>query len=381
MAHNILYYIYKSTNSDFEKAADELLEQATISDLVPLRLIFYGRPQSNGEYARQRQTLRDKVAEAWSGSESPLVSYVAQHPTELSLALEVQMVGKEFASTMQYREEAGVRYIVSDRTTLKQLYTEGIVADFLTDGMRKQSDDVLAALEAVLVKEQMPIDSIIRQWNYIEQITKITGQTQHYQDFNDSRSHFYSKVEWREGYPAATGIGTDYGGIMVEVDAEQLRRTPAKIVPIDNPLQVAAHKYSQTVLIGEPDIVFDEKTTPKFERAKAVAQYDCAKIYISGTAAIRGEDSLTDVGIGEQTRITLENIEYLISKKNLADHGVCVRNEPMIQVLRVYLKYERDMSEAREIIEEKYSDVPTLYVLTDVCRDELLIEIEGVAQC
>lgn len=381
MAHNILYYIYKSSNASFEGALDELVTMAAVTDLIPLRLVFYGKPDSNGQYRVQREMIRERVARQWSGERSPLVSYVAQHPTELTLALEVQMVGKEFAQTMEYKEVAGVRYIVSDRTTVKQLYTEGIVSDFEHETIREQSDKVLSALERVMEVEKMPINSIIRQWNYIELITKVSGQTQHYQDFNDARSHFYAKTVWDTGYPAATGIGTDFGGVMVEVDAELIKRSPSVIVPIDNPLQVAAHKYSQEVLIGEPDKVFHERTTPKFERAKAVAIYDCAKIYISGTAAIRGEESLTGVGIERQTIITLENIEYLISKKNLADHGVNVRNEPVIQIFRVYLKYAEDMEAARAIIEERYPFLPAVYVMTDVCRDELLIEIEGVAQC
>lgn len=380
MAHNILYNIFKSTNECFDAAVDELLTVTHLSDLVPLRLVFFGRPGSNAEYDLQRKTIMAKVRQLW-GERSPLVSYVAQHPTELSLALEVQMVGRDYALTMQYKEFNGIRYIISDRTTVKQLYTQGIVADFLSGSIRRQSDDVLSTLESILELEQMPIDSIIRQWNYIEQITKITGDTQHYQDFNDARSHFYAKSQWRTGYPAATGIGTDFGGIMVEVDCEMLRSTSEKIVPLDNPLQIAAHKYSQQVLIGEVDPSFKIKTTPKFERAKAFVLYDCAKIYISGTAAIRGEESLTDVSIEQQTIITLENIEYLISKKNLANYGVSVRNEPIIRVFRVYLKYSKDMDAARAIIEQRYPYLPTIYVLTDVCRDELLIEIEGVAQC
>ena len=377
MAHNILYNIYRSTKPTFSGALAELVAAAKSTELVPLRLVFYGKPHSNKEYGEQRE----EIIKNCTGKFTPLISYVAQHPTQLTLALEVQMVGRDFAKTLQYKELGGVRYVVSNSSSSKQLFTEGIVADFLSDSIRKQSVDVLAKLEAILEQEKMPIDSIIRQWNYIEQITAMSGETQHYQDFNDARSHFYAKTEWRGGYPAATGIGTDVGGVMVEIDAEVLKKSPAKIVPIDNPLQVAAHKYSQGVLIGAPDEVFKQRTTPKFERAKAVAIYDCAKVYISGTAAIRGEESLTGVGIERQTVITLENIEYLISKKNLANHGITVRNEPQIQVFRVYLKCDGDMEAARRIIEERYPHLPAIYVVTDVCRDELLIEIEGVAQC
>lgn len=167
---------------------------------------------------------------------------------------------------------------------------------------------------------------------------------------------------------------------MVEVDAAVLTCRRCAAVALDNALQVAAHDYSQNVLIGVADKVFRHKTTPKFERAKAVVSPESGlQVYISGTAAIRGEASLTGVGIGQQTVTTLENIEYLISRQNLRKHGVKVGKIPEIQIFRVYLKSEELLEPARTIINSRYPNVSALYVLTDVCRDELLIEIEGVA--
>ena len=68
-------------------------------------------------------------------------------------------------------------------------------------------------LLGMLRREGFPLNSIIRQWNYIERITAFDGQDQHYQAFNNARSGFYSKTEWTNGYPAATGIGANLGGI------------------------------------------------------------------------------------------------------------------------------------------------------------------------
>ena len=36
------------------------------------------------------------------------------------------------------------------------------------------------------------------------------------------------------------------------------------------------------------------------------------------------------------------------------------------------------MAKAREVITRQYPDLPAVYPLTDVCRSELLIEIEGM---
>lgn len=37
-----------------------------------------------------------------------------------------------------------------------------------------------------------------------------------------------------------------------------------------------------------------------------------------------------------------------------------------------------DLDKVRRILEAKYPKLPVIYTLTDVCRSELLIEIEGV---
>ena len=90
----------------------------------------------------------------------------------------------------------------------------------------------------VLRREGFPLNSIIRQLgNYIERITAFDGQDQHYQAFNNARSAFYSKTEWTNGYPAATGIGANLGGILIDVDAAVFTTPDAFATPIDNKLR------------------------------------------------------------------------------------------------------------------------------------------------
>ena len=74
---------------------------------------------------------------------------------------------------------------------------------------------------------------------------------------------------------------------MIDVDAAVFTTPDAFATPIDNKLQVAAHAYSEQVL----EVARQKKTTPKFERAKSMSFQDRKLIYISGTAAIRGEGS------------------------------------------------------------------------------------------
>ena len=132
--------------------------------------------------------------------------------------------------------------------------------------------------------------------------------------------------------------------------------------PIDNKLQIAAHAYSPQVL----ETAQQQKTTPKFERAKSMTFDDKKLIYVSGTAAIRGEESLTGVGLERQLHITMENIAQLTG-------------DAQLKMLRVYLKNKSDYKEAYEVLSSYQLAIPVSYMCADVCRDELLIEIEGIA--
>ncbi len=388
MGFNVIYRIDKVWFRGFGEMVEEMLDKLETecrqNEIVPLRLVFFGNPDNNAQYLEHRGWVIDLVRKRCEchGWRMPLLTYVAQRSLDSGLVMESQCVTRQNSEHILEKVSAeGVRYFTVENAEGKRLFTEGILPSSLEAPIFDQSTEVLDKLGKVLAAEQMDINSIVRQWNYIERITCIPeGRNQHYQDFNDARSHFYARTEWKRGYPAATGIGTSHGGIMVEVDAVVLTCRRCAAVALDNALQVAAHDYSQNVLIGVADKIFRHKTTPKFERAKAVVSPESGlQVYISGTAAIRGEASLTGVGIGQQTVTTLENIEYLISRQNLRKHGVKVEKIPEIQIFRVYLKSEELLEPARTIINSRYPNVSALYVLTDVCRDELLIEIEGAA--
>lgn len=47
--------------------------------------------------------------------------------------------------------------------------------------------------------------------------------------------------------------------------------------------------------------------------------------------------------------------------------------------IRVYLKRPEDLAKCRSICERRFGVVPAVYAVADICRPELLVEIEGVA--
>ena len=256
------------------------------------------------------------------------------------------------------------------------LFVEGIPASDFSESVHLQSEEVFGRLDSILSAHGFAVDDIVRQWNYIGSIVAYRGGKQNYQEFNDARTRYYAKGAWHNGYPAATGIGASgdciiVGGIAFKSDT----RSAKGIYPIDNPLQVAAHVYSKRVLIDDDKNAM--KSTPKFERAKLIETENGVCCFVSGTAAIRGEKSVDASSARLQTIKTIENIEYLVSKDNLVKHG-CKPYDLKYVKLHVFVKNEKDYEVVREVVEEAYSQVSVVYTIADVCRRELLVEIEAI---
>lgn len=369
----------RESRADFSTMVKRLLSKYRPKN-VPVRLVFFGDVTDNVRYREELDVIR-KEADIHFGDKLPVISYVAQKPLDGSgLVMEAHELKIFQGETVEYKSLWTNFYVTVTSPHVKHLFLGGVMSDNLDESFSVQSYNVFDVVEKILQIENMPVHSIVRQWNYIEQITAFDGEHQHYQDFNDARSFFYNYSQWPEGYPAATGIGTACGGVVVDINAVYVDDASINIDAIDNGWQIAAHAYSQGVLLGEKDPRFQNKTTPKFERAKRVKQEEYEIVYVSGTAAIRGEESLLGVGIEKQAQTTVENIDYLISRENMQKQGVPLFGSSYkLKNCRVYLKDASFMEKARMVIERLYPDVESIFLLADVCRDELLIEIEGIA--
>jgi enamine deaminase RidA (YjgF/YER057c/UK114 family) len=345
-----------------------------------IRLVLFGNPENRQEYMLHRKLINQKLNKYFDGK-PPVFTYVAQPPVEkFQLAMEVFEMETQKGTQISYKQKEDLPYIVVQTDEMKALFVGGAMSSEPGAGIQKQSDAIFSALEEIFEWEKMPVSSIVRQWNYIESITRIEDNCQNYQEFNDARSRFYQKTKWHGGFPAATGIGIGCGGVIVDLDAIYTNGSDIKVVSLNNTLQVPAHDYSKSVLVAAEDEPDRPVTTPKFERGKLVSSGTEGVIYISGTAAIRGEKSFSYEGIEEQTRITLENIEHLISEETLASSGAGHFANVEISSLRIYLKEESFFEPCKKIVDENYPGVSAVYLKADICREELLVEIEGIAK-
>jgi enamine deaminase RidA (YjgF/YER057c/UK114 family) len=85
--------------------------------------------------------------------------------------------------------------------------------------------------------------------------------------------------------------------------------------------------------------------------------------------------------IASQTEQTLDNIAALIAPENFAHHGQSGAGATLrdLAKVRVYVKRAADYAACRAVCERRLGNIPAVYVVADVCRPELLVEIEGVA--
>lgn len=290
--------------------------------------------------------------------------------------LTLDIYALESTSDLRILEHDGVCYGKIESENEHLLFIEGIPSSDFSVCVCQQSEEVFSKMDAILSLHGFAVDDIVRQWNYIGNIVSYRDGKQNYQEFNDARTRYYAQGVWSNGYPAATGIGASGEGIIVGCIAYRKEKGDAKaIYPIDNPLQVAAHVYSKAVLID--NALNATKSTPKFERAKLIETRRGACCFVSGTAAIRGEQSVDADSVGEQTIKTIENIDHLVSKENLLRSG-CRAYDLHMTKLHVFVKRKEDYEEVRRVVAERYPHATTVYTLADVCRSELLVEIEGI---
>lgn len=350
----------------FAEAVESLTKAIDCKEGI-VRITLFAPRQSDTAAALRAATCA--VSDRF-GTSAPPVAVVWQAPLPLgSTVMEVESC----SSGVRYGEVNGDRYALCVQGDVRRLYTAGFAPHDLSVSVDRGASELFERVDAVLRAAQMCAPDIVRQWNYIEDIVGYEGSAQRYQLFNDARSRYYALFEWNDGYPAATGIGADAGVVCVVIDAA----TGCRTVAIDNPEQLAAHRYSQQVLKSSGAV---RATTPKFERAKAVITPSDTFIYISGTAAINGEQSCA--GEAErQSAATVDNIVRLTAPDNLRRSGADCADNAAVSYIRIYVTEPAWAVAAVEQASRLCHGVEPLVTVADICRPELMVEMEGLMQC
>lgn len=310
------------------------------------------------------------------------VAYLAQAPANGSfVSAEVYYIADLGNSDVITREEEGNLYLViQDANGDKLVIGNGIGNDNNPKNITGDAGKVFGIMDKILRKEGLDFRHVFRQWNYIEDIIAFEpdrGNSQHYQQFNNVRSDYYSRADFNTGYPAATGIGIRAGGVIISFFAASPGKYHTQAV--ENPLQRAAFHYTEEVLVGDAEFPGYSKCTPKFARAKLLVNHESRQVFISGTASIREEVTIEENDVARQTEVTLDNIQKLISRETLLAPYRTDGESTQITFIRVYIKHPEHHPAVKEICQKRLPGIPGIYVVSDVCRESLLVEIEALA--
>jgi chorismate lyase/3-hydroxybenzoate synthase len=203
--------------------------------------------------------------------------------------------------------------------------------------------------------------NIIRMWNYFGQINQGEGNLERYRQFSIGRAEAFEHLGFEDEFsPPATAVGTVSGNsfsVVALASDNQFQR-------LENPRQLSAYDYPSQY----------GPRSPKFSRGGVVSISDHEMLLISGTASIVGHESMHPHRAAPQTEETFRNIESLVTTSGLGHIA------GRASALRVYVRNQADY-EAVTTMVDKFMDSSKsgrIYLQGDICRKELMVEIDGV---
>ena len=217
--------------------------------------------------------------------------------------------------------------------------------------------------EKILRAEGAAYQDVVRTWIYISNILDW------YDDFNAARNKFFtehgiigngkSHGHAEQLYlPASTGIeGRNPSNLPTTMDVFAVHRSP------ESPIQVRplyGTKQRSPLRYGSA-----------FSRAVVIEEPESKLILVSGTASIDEQGNSVFIGDAEaQIRHTLQVISSLIEQEGAALQDLCETT--------LFFKRREDIAVYQTIAEELgIANIPSVNVVADVCRNELLFELDA----
>ncbi|MGE0448057.1 MAG: hypothetical protein AB7Q29_00560 [Vicinamibacterales bacterium] len=211
----------------------------------------------------------------------------------------------------------------------------------------------------------------IRFWNFLPGPgAPMGGGLDRYMVFNAGRFDAYAQWygtprEFSHSLATASAVGVATDDYVLYCLA-----TTAPGDPVENPRQTPAWKYSRR---------YGPKP-PCFARATIARIAGRSRLLIGGTASILGEDSIHLGDVGAQVDETLRNISTLIAAAR-GDAGESMTSSfARLTDVRIYIRDAAHGATILTAVERACLEgVSIEAVVADVCRPELLVEIEAVA--
>ena len=249
------------------------------------------------------------------------------------------------------------------RQVMGSVFTDGDARQCLIGGLLpapdltrpQQTARAIEQLQALLVQAGFELTDVIRTWFFLDQILKW------YPDFNRARNGIYSGLKFRTGsLPASTGVGAANpagAALALAAWAHRPLAPSAYANEIASPLQCPAPAYGSA-----------------FSRAMETSTNQGRRLFLSGTASIAPAGETLWVGdVRQQVRLTMEVVEAILHSRNFtwAD----------LTRATAYFRHPADVGVLADWLgTRQLSSLPVVRTQCDVCRDDLLFELEAEAE-
>jgi chorismate lyase/3-hydroxybenzoate synthase len=209
---------------------------------------------------------------------------------------------------------------------------------------------------------------LLRVWNYLPAINAGEGDEETYRRFNAGRARAFAERFGEEGaprrYPAASTVGTP--GVDLRTAFLACVAPPERV---ENPRQVRAYRYPPRY----------GRVAPSFSRATVAPPGLAGALFLSGTASIAGHETRFAGSVEDQLAETLVNLEAVIEAARPASPRPPA---PLagLDLVKVYLRHAGDAARVRAALARALDPAtPVVLLEADICRRDLLIEIDGFA--
>jgi chorismate lyase / 3-hydroxybenzoate synthase len=204
---------------------------------------------------------------------------------------------------------------------------------------------------------------VIRTWSYFGAINDGEGDEERYKQFCSGRAKALGRT-WFDAEPAATVIGSPFDDRQV-VTHWIAAKTPG--VVIDNPRQTAPRDYPKKF----------GRDAPQFSRAMLWRSVNRRYLLISGTASVVGHETMHHGDVTAQFAEITRNLDALLLAAQ--SHTAKPLSFARDTCIRIYVRDAVDMSLVQHLAKAVFGNDTAMSVLNgDICRRELLVEIEAV---
>jgi chorismate lyase/3-hydroxybenzoate synthase len=262
-------------------------------------------------------------------------------------------------------EHGKIRYRYSDDLLFGFLSIAEQAIDARSEAEALQRATEGAYLEIFDLLDATAHPHVIRIWNYLPNINMQTGGDERYRHFNSARQTAFRKSgrATMGSVPAASALGSPAGS-PISIYFLAARRPPKMI---ENPRQTSAYHYPPKF----------GRHSPIFSRACLWGDAGCSRLFVSGTASIVGHETIHCGDVIAQTRETILNIGALLDQANRIVGSSRYSLDSL--KLKVYLRHPSDLPDVEAALAELLHPAPSIaYLQADVCREDLLVEIEAV---